>query len=101
MSPAIARVAGPRAAVRTDARLTPVVTDDGGTDLVLYRKDRFVQTTGAGLLSEHRLKPDSADPADGRDMLQHPVLLDFTKGHWVTSIEPAWLREFPRCRCAS
>ena len=63
----------------------PVVTDDGGTDLVLYRKDRFVQTTGAGLLSEHRLKARLADPADGRDMLQHPRAAGLHQaGHWVS-----------------
>jgi len=32
---------------------------DGGTDYVLYRKDRVQCVTGQEYLEEHRLKPDS------------------------------------------
>jgi hypothetical protein len=73
----------------------PVVTDDGGTDLVLYRKDRFVQTAGAGLLSEHRLKPDSPTRRMVATCCNTPVLLDFTKGHWVSVYRGCLAGEIP------
>ena len=62
----------------------PIVADDGGTDLVLYRKDRVVQTAGAHRLSEHRLKPNSPTRRMVATCCNTPMLLDFTKGHWVT-----------------
>src|ERR1700755_479672 len=36
-----------------------VLADDGGTDYVLYRKDRVRCVQGGDLLEERRLKPDS------------------------------------------
>jgi hypothetical protein len=36
-----------------------VLNSDGGTGLILYRKDRVQCTTGQQYLEEHRLKPDS------------------------------------------
>jgi hypothetical protein len=61
-----------------------VVAEDGGTDLVLYRKDRVVQAAGAGPLSEHRLKPDSPTRRMVAACCNTPMLLEFTKGHWLS-----------------
>jgi hypothetical protein len=41
------------------ASAPPVLDSDGGTGLILYRKDRVQCTTGQQYLEEHRLKPDS------------------------------------------
>src|SRR6195952_732861 len=41
------------------AAAPPVLNPDGGTDFVLYRKDRVQCVTGQEYLEEHRLKPDS------------------------------------------
>ena len=41
------------------ASAPPVLNPDGGTDYVLYRKDRVQCVTGQEHLEEHRLKPDS------------------------------------------
>lgn len=62
----------------------PVIGDDGGADLVLYRKDRVTQIAGAGRLSEHRLKPDSPTRRMIATCCSTPMLLEFTKGHWLT-----------------
>lgn len=62
---------------------SPVVGDDGGTDMVLYRKDRVVQTVGADRLREHRLKPDSPTRRMVATCCNTPMMLDFTKGHWL------------------
>ena len=67
-----------------EASSPPVVADDGGTDLVLYRKDRVVQTSGAGLLEEHWLTPESPTRRLVATCCHSPMMLDFTKGHWLS-----------------
>ena len=58
--PAIARAARkPDAASSNCLPRHPVLNPDGGTDYVLYRKDRVQCVTGQEHLEEHRLKPDS------------------------------------------
>jgi hypothetical protein len=61
-----------------------VLAEDGGTDYVLYRKDRVRCVQGGDLLEERRLKPDSAT----RRMFAHccntAMFVDFTRGHWLT-----------------
>ena len=56
----------------------------GGTDYVLYRKDRVQCAMGQEYLEEHRLKPDSATRRVVATCCNSPVFLDFTKGHWLT-----------------
>jgi hypothetical protein len=73
----------------------PVVADDGGTDLVLYRKDRVFQTAGADRLSEHRLKPDSSTRRMVATCCNTPMLLEFTKGHWLTFYRGCLPAEIP------
>jgi hypothetical protein len=61
-----------------------VVAEDGGTDMVLYRKDRVAQNSGSDWLREHRLTPDSATRRMVATCCGTPMVLDFTKGHWLS-----------------
>jgi hypothetical protein len=61
-----------------------VLNPEGGTDYVLYRKDRVQCATGPEHLEEHRLKPDSATRRVVATCCNSPMFLDFTKGHWLT-----------------
>jgi hypothetical protein len=63
----------------------PAILDpDGGTDYVLYRKDRVRCATGQEYLEEHRLKPDSPTRRVIATCCNSAMFLDFTGGHWLT-----------------
>jgi hypothetical protein len=62
----------------------PVLAEDGGTDYVLYRKDRIRCIHGGALFEERRLKPDSPTRRMYARCCNTAMFLDFTKGHWVT-----------------
>ena len=66
------------------ASAPPVLNPDGGTDFVLYRKDRVQCVTGQEYLAEHRLKPDSPTRRVVATCCNSAIFLDFTKGHWLT-----------------
>ena len=57
---------------------------DGGTDYVLYRKDRIRCVRGGDLLEERRLKPDSPTRRLYARCCSTAMFLDFTKGHWLS-----------------
>ena len=57
---------------------------DGGTDYVLYRKDRVQCVAGQEYLEEHRLKPDSPTRRVMATCCNSGMFLDFTKGHWLS-----------------
>ena len=57
---------------------------DGGTPIVLYRKDRVACKAGKEHLEEHRLKPDSPTRRVIATCCNSPMFLDFTKGHWLS-----------------
>jgi hypothetical protein len=61
-----------------------IVDAGGGTDLVLYRKDRVGRFTGGELLREHRLTPNSSTRRVVATCCNTPMFLDFTKGHWLS-----------------
>jgi hypothetical protein len=61
-----------------------VLNPDGGTDFVLYRKDRVQCVMGQAYLEEHRLRPDSATRRVIATCCNSAMFLDFTKGHWLT-----------------
>ncbi|WP_428631188.1 GFA family protein [Sphingopyxis sp.] len=64
---------------------SPAVVDaDGGTPLVLFRKDRVRCLSGADLLQEHRLKPESPTRRFTASCCQSPLFLEYTKGHWLS-----------------
>src|SRR3974390_902076 len=62
----------------------PVMAEDGGTDYVLYRKDRVRCVKGGELLEERRLKPESPTRRMVARCCNTAMFLDFTKGHWLT-----------------
>jgi hypothetical protein len=61
-----------------------VLNPNGGTDYVLYRKDRVQCVSGQAYLREQRLKPDSPTRRVIATCCNSPMFLDFTKGHWLT-----------------
>lgn len=62
----------------------PIVDESGGTPAILWRKDRVRCVAGCELLEPHRLKPDSPTRRLVATCCRTPMLLDFTKGFWVT-----------------
>ena len=62
----------------------PVLDADGGTDYVLYRKDRVRVVQGAERMQSLRLKPDSPTRRLVATCCNSALFLDFTKGHWLT-----------------
>ena len=62
----------------------PVLDADGGTDYVLYRKDRVRCIHGGERLKAYRLKPDSPTRRMVATCCNTAMFLDFTKGHWLT-----------------
>jgi hypothetical protein len=61
-----------------------IVAADGGTDYVLYRKDRVRCIRGGDLLWERRLKPETPTRRMFARCCNSGMFLDFTKGHWLT-----------------
>jgi hypothetical protein len=61
-----------------------VLAEDGGTDYVLYRKDRVRCVKGRDLFEEQRLKPESPTRRMYTRCCNTAMFLDFTKGHWLT-----------------
>ena len=68
-----------RAAPGADSGLA----EDGGTDYVLYRKDRVRCVKGNRLFEERRLKPSSPTRRMYAHCCDTAMFLDFTKGHWL------------------
>jgi hypothetical protein len=76
------------------------LAEDGGTDYVLYRKDRVRCSQGGELLEERRLKADSPTRRMYARCCNTAMFVDFTKGHWLTvyrgrlpnNIPPATMR---------
>jgi hypothetical protein len=66
------------------ASAPPVLNPDGGTDCLLYRKDRVRCVTGQEHLEEHRLKPESPTRRVLATCCNSALFADFTKGHWLT-----------------
>jgi hypothetical protein len=62
----------------------PILDADGGTDFVLYRKDRVRCVQGGERLEAHRLKPESPTRRMVAACCNSAMFLDFTKGHWLT-----------------
>jgi hypothetical protein len=74
----------------------PQVMDaDGGTPLVLYRKDRTACKAGEEYLAEMRLKSDSPTRRVIATCCNSPMFLDFTKGHWLSIYRKRFPGEAP------
>ena len=74
--------AGRQIEQRPDA--PPILDADGGTDFIIYRKDRVRCLQGGERLQTHRLKPDSPTRRMVATCCNSAMFLDFTKGHWLT-----------------
>lgn len=61
-----------------------VLAPDGGTDYLLYRKDRVRCVAGQEHLEEHRLKPASPTRRVIATCCNSAMFLDFTGGHWLS-----------------
>ncbi len=72
-----------------------VVAEDGGTDYVLYRKDRIGCVKGGDLFEERRLKPDSPTRRMYARCCNTAMFLDFTKGHWLSVYRPRLPNDIP------
>jgi hypothetical protein len=62
----------------------PVLTDDGGTEFILYRKDRVTCTKGATHLREFYLTPQSSTRRVVATCCNSPLFLEFKGGHWLS-----------------
>jgi hypothetical protein len=62
----------------------PVLDADGGTDVVVYRKDRVRCVQGGERLEARRLKAESPTRRMVATCCNSAMFLDFTKGHWLT-----------------
>ena len=62
----------------------PVLNASGGTDCLLYRKDRVRCVAGEEHLREHRLRPQSPTRRVLATCCNSAMFADFTKGHWLT-----------------
>jgi hypothetical protein len=76
------QVAGRRIEQLPDAQ--PVLQADGGTDFILYRKDRARCLQGGELMEVFRLEPGSPTQRMVATCCNSAMFLDFTKGHWLT-----------------
>lgn len=72
------------------AQLQHVLEDNGGTQFVLYRKDRVHFTRGFELLREHRLTPTSPTRRVVASCCNTPVFLEFQRGHWLSVYSRLW-----------
>src|ERR1700753_4100394 len=59
---------------------------DGGTEYILYRKDRLACTKGADLLQSYKLRDGSATNRVVASCCNAPMFMNFDKGpHWVSA----------------
>lgn len=61
-----------------------VLNADGGTEFVLFRKDRVVCARGEALLRAHRLAPQASTRRVLARCCDTPMFLEFAKGHWLS-----------------
>jgi len=61
-----------------------VLDPDGGTGVLLYRKDRVQCVMGLEYLEEQRLRPESPTRRVVTTCCNSAMFLDFTKGHWLS-----------------
>ncbi|MGQ9427227.1 GFA family protein [Gilvimarinus sp. F26214L] len=63
---------------------SPIMSADGGTDVLLFRKDRMQCSKGSDLLRDYRIKDDSPTRRVVATCCNSAMFLDFKKGHWVS-----------------
>jgi hypothetical protein len=82
-----------RIAALPDGR--PVCGPDGGTWLVLYRKDRVARSKGAELLRGLKNREESPTSRVVAACCDSPLYLDFEKGHWLSVYRAALGEDAP------
>lgn len=68
----------------------PALGEFGASRFALYRKDRIVCPKGGEHLRDHRLTPSSPTRRLVAACCNSAMLLDFTKGHWVSLYATRW-----------
>ncbi len=63
---------------------SPVLDGDGGTEYLLYRKDRMKLSKGGDLLRHYKIKDDSATIRAVTTCCNSAMFLEFQKGHWFS-----------------
>ena len=63
---------------------TSVLREDGGTDFILFRKDRVSCLAGKEVLREHRLTTASKTRRVTATCCNSAMFLEFTNGHWLS-----------------
>ena len=79
----------------------PVLDADGGSPVLLYRKDRVRCVAGLQYLEEHRLKPDSPSRRVLAACCNSAMFGDFTKGHWLSLYRKRFPPARRRWKCGS
>lgn len=72
------------------AGMSRVLEDNGGTQFVLYRKDRVRFARGVERLSEFRLTPEAKTRRVVATCCSTPVFLEFESGHWLSLYAGLW-----------
>lgn len=68
----------------------PMLSRNGGTHFVLYRKDRVTFSKGLDLLAAYRLKPGSPTRRVVASCCNTPIFLEFQNGHWLSFYGSLW-----------
>ncbi|RUO29559.1 hypothetical protein CWE14_13945 [Aliidiomarina soli] len=63
---------------------SPIMGPDGGTDLLLFRKDRVQCSKGIALLRDYRINDDSPTRRVVATCCNSAMFVDFQKGHWFS-----------------
>ena len=72
-----------------------ILDAEGGTELLLFRKDRMRCTQGADLLRDMRLREDSPTRRVVAGCCNTALFLDFEKGHWYSLYRARFMGEAP------
>jgi len=72
------------------AGVSPVLEENGGTQFVLYRKDRVRFVKGAERLREFRLTPEAKTRRVVATCCNSPAFLEFESGHWLSLYAGLW-----------
>ncbi|WP_034161501.1 GFA family protein [Sphingomonas sp. ERG5] len=73
----------------------PVLDADGGTQFILYRKDRVTCIKGAEHLADRRLTPQSPTRRVLATCCNSAMFLEFSKGHWLSMYRARFAGDAP------
>lgn len=68
----------------------PLLDPKDATLAAMYRKDRLTCTAGSEMLREFRLRPESSTRRIVATCCNSAMLLEFTKGHWISVYGARW-----------